>query len=362
MIGTLPRETFLFKPLPTRVLFGAGTRASLGDEVRGAGITRALVLTTPHQRELGKEVAAGLGDLAAGLFDGAAMHTPTDVTETALSALKTLGADGLVSVGGGSTIGLGKALAARTDLTQVVLPTTYAGSEMTPILGETENGLKTTRSGPEIQPEVVIYDVDLTRSLPVGMSVTSGINAIAHAIEALYAPNGNPVMDALALEGIRALVGALPEIVADPGNAPARQSALYGAWLCGTCLGNVGMALHHKLCHTLGGTFGLPHAETHTVVLPHALAYNAPAVPDVVAALTPILGQDPALGLHDLARELGAPISLNALGLPAESIDHATDLALQARYPNPRPLERDAIRATLARAWVGEAPIRKDKT
>ncbi|MFD1344069.1 maleylacetate reductase [Litorisediminicola beolgyonensis] len=357
MIGTLPRTTFRFAPLTTRVLFGAGTRSALPEEVRAAGITRALVLTTPHQAEMGASVAQGLGDLAAGQFTGAAMHTPVDVTETAISALRAARADGIVSVGGGSTIGLGKALAARTDLPQVVLPTTYAGSEMTPILGETENGLKTTRSGPEIQPETVIYDVELTRSLPVGMSVTSGINAIAHAVEALYATNGNPVMDALALEGIGALVSALPKFARTPDRMAAREEALYGAWLCGTCLGTVGMALHHKLCHTLGGSFGLPHAETHTVVLPHALAYNAPAVPEVIAALRPILGADPAAGLHALARDLGAPTSLRALGLPEEAIARATDLALQARYPNPRALKEDAIRATLTRAWAGESPI-----
>ncbi|EBA06873.1 maleylacetate reductase [Sagittula stellata] len=362
MIGTLPRDSFRFNPLPTRVLFGAGTRSALAEEVAAAGITRALVLTTPGQKGMGEEIAQGLGDLAVGVFGGAAMHTPTDVTQVALDALTAAGVDGVVSVGGGSTIGLGKALAARTGVAQVVLPTTYAGSEMTPILGETEDGLKTTRSGPEIQPEVVIYDIELTHSLPAGMSVTSGINAIAHAVEALYAPNGNPVMDALALEGIRALVGALPRIAADPAGGAGREAALYGAWLCGTCLGNVGMALHHKLCHTLGGSFGLPHAETHTVILPHALAYNAPAVPEVMAALRPILGDDPAAGLHALARDLGAPVSLRALDLPEDAIDRATELSMQARYPNPRPLEAEAIRATLARAWAGDAPISEGKT
>nr|WP_217701926.1 maleylacetate reductase [Phaeobacter sp. HF9A] len=353
----MPRDGFQFNPLPTRVLFGSGTRVLLAEEARAAGINRALVLTTPQQQAMGETVAQDLGELAVGLFSGAAMHTPTDVTDTAQEALTAAGADGVISVGGGSTIGLGKALAARTGVVQVVLPTTYAGSEMTPILGETEDGLKTTRSGPEIQPEVVIYDIELTRSLPVAMSVTSGINAIAHAVEALYAQNGNPVMDALALEGIRALVGALPGIVADPTSIEAREKALYGAWLCGTCLGNVGMALHHKLCHTLGGSFGMPHAQTHTVVLPHALSYNAPAVPQVIEALRPILGDDPAAGLHRLAQGLGAPVSLRELGLPEEAIARATDLAMQARYPNPRPLEQGAIRAMLARAWAGDPPI-----
>lgn len=353
-IGATPRDSFRFSPIPARVLFGSGTRGQIAEEIASLGIKKVLVLTTPHQARLGRDIAEDLGPVSAGLYSNATMHTPVDVTQDALGALQDSGADGLLAIGGGSTIGLGKALAARTDLPQVVVPTTYAGSEMTPILGETEDGVKTTRSGPEIQPELVIYDVDLTRGLPVAMSVTSGFNAIAHAIEALYATGGNPVVDALALEAIGALVEALPQIVQDPDSMAGREAALYGAWLCGICLGSVGMALHHKLCHTLGGSFGLPHAETHTVILPHALAYNAAAVPLVIERLKPLLGDDPAKGLQDLARRLGAPTALRDLGMEKNGIDRATDLALMARYPNPRLLDHGAIRATLHRAWAGD--------
>ena len=356
MIGTIKRDSFHFSPIPSRVLFGTGTRAQLGAEIEALGLNKVLVLTTPFQADFGVEISSELGSKSAGLFTEAAMHTPVEVTEKALACLKDSGADGLLAIGGGSTIGLGKALAARTGLDQIVLPTTYAGSEMTPILGETEKGLKTTRSGPEIQPEVVIYDVELTKTLPASMSVTSAINAIAHAVEAMYAPNGNPVMDALAVEGIKAIVTALPKIVANPESGEGREEALYGAWLCGICLGNVGMALHHKLCHTLGGSFGLPHAETHTVVLPHALAYNAPAVPSVIEKLAPILGDDPAVGLQALAHKLGAPTALRDIGMPEDGIPKATDLALKARYPNPRELEEAAIHACLSRAFNGETP------
>ena len=355
MPGALPRAGFTFAPISARVLFGAGTLDQLAGEVMRAGIARALVLTTPQQVDLGRGAASRLGTLSAGLFAEAAMHTPLPVTLRALEAFKAAEADGIVAIGGGSTIGLGKAIAARLDVPQVVVPTTYAGSEMTPILGETVDGVKTTRSGPEIQPEVVIYDVGLTHGLPAAISVTSGINAMAHAIEALYATGGNPVIDALALEGIAALVDALPLIVADPTGGGGRAGALYGAWLCGICLGGAGMGLHHKLCHTLGGAFGLPHADTHAVILPHALAYNASAVPTVIARLRPILGADPAQGLQDLATRLGAPTTLLDIGMPRDGLDHAADLALQARYPNPRPLERDAIRAMLGRAWDGAA-------
>ncbi len=355
-IGSIARERFRFSPISTRVLFGSGTRRELRGELIAEGINRALVLTTPQQVELGEEIAGDIGALSAGVFSGAAMHTPVGVTETALAMLEESGADGLVAVGGGSTIGLGKALAARTDLPQVVVPTTYAGSEMTPILGETAHGEKTTRSGPEIQPEVVIYDIELTRTLPKSMSVVSGMNAIAHGVEALYAANGNPVMDTLAMEGIGALARALPAIADAPDSGNGREAALYGAWLCGICLGNVGMALHHKLCHTLGGSFGLPHAETHTVILPHALAYNAPAVPGAMSRLEAVFGERPAEAIQALAQQLGAPHSLKALGMPEEGIARAAELAMKARYPNPRELDAAAIHATLRRAWSGERP------
>lgn len=199
--------------------------------------------------------------------------------------------------------------------------------------------------------------MDLTLTLPVGLSVTSGINAVAHAVEALYAEEANPVISMLAEAGIAALAWALPAIATDPGDWAARSDALYGAWACGTCLGSVGMALHHKLCHVLGGTFDLPHAETHTVVLPHAVAYNVPAAREAMARAAAALGmQDAAHGLFDLARSLGTPTSLREIGMPEAGLDRATDLAVASPYWNPRPIERDAIRALLDDAWHGRRP------
>ena len=217
-----------------------------------------------------------------------------------------------MALGGGSTIGLAKAIALRTDLPQIAIPTTYAGSEMTPILGETKDGRKTTQKSPKVLPEVVIYDVDLTMTLPQGLSGTSGINAIAHAVEALYAEDSNPIISVLAEQSIAALGRSLPKIAADPGDREARSDAQYGAFLAGACLGSVGMALHHKLCHTLGGMFDLPHSETHTIVLPHALAYNAPAVPKAVGARSPGRSALPTRrrGISALSRQVGAPQSL----------------------------------------------------
>lgn len=339
-----------------RVLFGAGRLADLSVELDRLSVRRALILTTSHQQDQGSAIAAMIGDRVAGIFSGAVMHTPVDVTERAMAQVAQLSADGVVAVGGGSTIGLGKAIAMRTDLPQIVVPTTYAGSEMTPILGETRDGLKTTRSDPKILPETVIYDVELTRTLPAAFAVTSGINAIAHAVEALYARDGNPGISLMAEEGIRLLAGALPRLVAgDDGDA--RDDALRGAWLCGACLGAVGMSLHHKLCHTLGGTFDLPHAETHTIVLPHAMAYNAPAVPVAASRVARALGvSDAAHGLFDLAKGLGAKLALRDIGMPRDGIERAADLAVRNAYWNPRALERDAIRDLILRAWGGERP------
>jgi maleylacetate reductase len=351
-----PGQSFTYIANPGRVIFGHGTVAQLSAEVDRLGLKRVLLLSTPFQRKEAEGLADQIGHRSAGIFAGAVMHTPVDVTEDALAVAREQGVDGVVAIGGGSTTGLSKAIAVRTGLPQIVVPTTYAGSEMTPILGETADGTKTTRSDPAILPEVVIYDVDLTLGLPPVLSGTSGINAIAHAVEALYARDRNPVISLMALEGIRALSGALPVISTDPGNKAARAAALYGAWLCGTCLGAVGMALHHKLCHVLGGTFDLPHAETHTIILPHALAYNAPAIPEIWQQLRSILGDDPAIALHQLAERIGAPKGLRAVGMPEEGIDEAAERALANPYWNPRPLEQAPIRQLIARAWHGAAP------
>ena len=350
-------KPFTYTSLPSRVIFGSGTLAGLGEEIRRLGCSRALILATPQQKAEAAALAERIGPLAVGLYANATMHTPVDVTGQALAVAKDLKADVTVALGGGSTTGFGKAIALRTDLPQIVIPTTYAGSEATPILGETKDGLKTTQRSMKVLPEVILYDVDLTLTLPVGLSVTSGMNAIAHAVEALYAQDANPVTSLMAQEAVRALAQALPVIVKDARNRDARSDALYGAWLCGICLGTVGMALHHKLCHTLGGSFDLPHAETHAVVLPHAVAYNAPSTPDAMRRLAGALNvRDPARGFYDLERELGAPASLQELGMPEEGLDKAADQALANPYWNPRPLERSAIRALLDDAWAGRPP------
>jgi maleylacetate reductase len=350
-------QPFVYNALPSRVIFGSGTISRLKTELERAGCSRALLLSTPEQAESLHRIAASLGPLAAGTFTQAAMHTPTDVTERALRQAQECGADCTIAFGGGSSTGLGKAIALRTDLTQIAVPTTYAGSEVTPIIGETKDGVKVTQRTLKVLPEIVIYDVDFTLSLPQRLTVTSGTNAIAHAVEALYAEDRNPVISMMAEQAIGAMGRALPAIVSDPQNREARTEALYGAWLCGVCLGSVGMALHHKLCHVIGGAFDLPHADTHTVILPYAMGYNAKAAPEADATVARALGgRNGTSALVDLAMRLGSPRSLESLGMPETGIDRAADLAVQNPYWNPRPIERTAVRALIAAAWAGATP------
>ncbi len=350
-------DRFTYTGLPARVLFGAGTLTSVADEVRGLDGGRALVLSTPGHKQKAEEVLGLLGDLGAGIFAEAAMHTPVEVTDRALDVVLDRQADCLVAIGGGSTVGLSKAIAYRTDLPQIAIPTTYAGSEMTRILGQTEGGRKTTVVTPTVLPEVAIYDVELTYSLPPHIAATSGMNAIAHAVEGLYAKDRNPVMSLVAEEAISIMGEALPRVVAAPDDTEARAQAFYGAWLCSMVLGSVGTALHHKLCHTLGGAFGLPHAETHTVVLPQAASFNAEAARDEMSRAARLLGaKGIGQGLYDLAKRMNAPTSLKELDMPEDGLDRAADLATQNPYWNPRSFTREDIRELLDDAWHGRRP------
>lgn len=353
--------SFTYDALPSRVVFGVGSVEKLGEELERLGGSKALVLSTPQQSELASDVAAKLGARAAGIFDRAAMHVPIEIAHEAREAARRSNADCCVAVGGGSTTGLAKAIALTAPLPIVAIPTSYAGSEMTPIWGLTQDGRKTTGRDARVLPKVVLYDAALTVSLPPAFSVTSGINAMAHCVEALYAKDANPVISLMAEEGIRAMAASLPQIVTEPANLDARSHALYGAWLGGVALGSVGMALHHKLCHTLGGSFGLPHAETHTVILPHATAYNSIAAPEAMARVARALGlprdaESAAAGLYDLAARLGAPVSLRELGMREEDLDRAADLAVQNPYYNPREVTREGVRELLQGAYDGRRP------
>lgn len=348
---------FIHESNAARVIFGAGSRTRAGEELDRLGITKAIVLSTPQQANLAADFAREIGGRAAIIYPGAAMHTPVEVTESALDAVRSVGADGILSAGGGSTTGLGKAIALRLDLPQLVVPTTFAGSEMTPILGQTERGLKTTLRSAKVLPETVIYDPDLVMTMPPEIAGPSGMNAIAHAVEALYPADVSPVSLLIAEEAIRALGKSLPVVVTTRDDKTAWAEALYGAWLAGICLGTVGMALHHKICHTLGGTFNLDHAGIHCLMLPYSAGYNREAAPDAMRRVARALGAaDAPAALYDLMKRLGTRTNLRDFGLNSSDLDRAADLAVSNPYWNPRPVERDGVREMLQKAYAGREP------
>lgn len=340
-----------------KVRFGTGLRNDVCAELSALESKKALILSTPQQVDMAMELTTTIGDRASGVFTRATMHTPVDVTDEAVEHAGAVQADSIVAIGGGSTIGLGKAIALRTGLPQIAIPTTYAGSEATPILGQTEGGIKTTLTDAKVLPRVILYDPELVASLPRAMTVTSALNAMAHAAEALYAKDGTEQTTELAVDGLNAFAESLPGVIENPSDLKARQETQLGAWACGTVLGLVGMALHHKLCHTLGGSFNLPHAETHAIVLPHAIAYNAGAVPELLTPVSDILGgSEPGSALWDFAKRMGAPLALKDLGLSEADLDRATEIALKNPYWNPQPVTADGLRALLQDAWAGGAP------
>ena len=352
------RDSFTYSGSPSRVVFGFGSVGRLTEEVDRLGVKKVLILSTPNQVGDAERLREILGRRAVGVYDGAVMHVPIETAREARRMAAELGADCAIAIGGGSTIGLGKAIALDSRLPIVAIPTTYAGSEMTPIYGLTENGVKKTGRDFRVLPKVVLYDPDLSVGLPPAVSIPSGINAIAHAAEALYAFDGNSVTSLMAEEGIRAMASALDTLRDDPRSRTAHWDAMYATWLCGSVLGQVSMGLHHKLCHTLGGSFDLPHAQTHAIMLPHTMAYNSEAATEAMEGLSRALGVgNGPQGLYDLLLRLGVPTALRQIGMPAGGLDQVAELAMSAPYPNPRPLKHEGIRALLQRAFDGAPPV-----
>jgi maleylacetate reductase len=352
---------FVFESLPGRIVFGAGRAGrDLAAEVGRLGAGRMLLIAASAESELAAELTAPLGKSVAASFDGVRPHVPTEVAAAAIAVAREAGADGLLSIGGGSTTGTAKAVARATGLPILAVPTTYAGSEMTPVWGETENGVKTTGRDLAVLPKVVLYDPVLTLGLPPSISAASGMNAIAHCVESLYAPGRNPLTTQLALEGIRAVAEALPQVVADPRDLDARGGALYGAYLAGASFAVAGSGLHHKICHALGGAYDLPHAETHSIVIPQVVAFQQPAAGPEMDAVAAALGAGPgeaASKLYSLASTLGLPLSLREIGMPVGGSEAVVD-AIVAAAPadNPRPIDADAVRDILAAAEAGTPP------
>ncbi len=351
-------RSFSYSLRSVRVVFAEGAVARLGEDTDDTvGASRLLVVSTPGRRPAAVAALNALGSRVAATFDGARLHVPGQVVAEALGMVRGLDADGLVAVGGGSAIGLGKALALETGLPLVAVPTTYSGSEMTDIWGISDGGRKRTGRDSRVAPRLVVYDPALTYSLPPEVTGPSGVNAVAHAVEALYSADGGPVASLLAAEGIRRLARSLPVLVTDPGDRASRWGALYGAHLCGRALDMASMGLHHKICHALGGILDLPHAVTHAIMLPYTAGYNAAAAPVAMATAASCLrAEDAPQGLWDLNRTLGIPRTLAELGVAPDDLGPVIEEATLRSYPNPAPVTAAGVRRILELALAGEPP------
>jgi alcohol dehydrogenase class IV len=355
-------RSFVYESLPGRVVFAVGALGRLGEEVDRLGVERALLIADPAHKRMADEVAETLGSRFATVFTDVEQHVPIEGARAAREAAGAAGADCVITIGGGSTTGYGKAVALESDLVTLAIPTTYAGSEMTPIYGMTVDGRKRTGRSHRVLPRTVIYDPELTVSLPPSVTGPSGMNALAHCVEALYGREANPITSVIAEEGIRALARGIPDSVRQPDDLEARSQALFGAYLAGAALAVVGVAIHHRICHVLGGTFGLPHGDVNAVILPHAVAFNRNAAAEAIERIARALGvADPAGGLHDLAVAIDAPTSLAELGMAEERLGEAARLIAESPPWNPRPVRVDEIEALLRDAFRGGRPAPVDR-
>jgi alcohol dehydrogenase class IV len=358
---------FVHEVPAARVVFAPGALDQVPAEVERLGSRRVLLIAGGYEKAYADRLDGQLGDRVIGRLEQIVMHVPADVARDAVLRARAADTDLLLCVGGGSATGLAKVVALDTGLPILAVPTTYAGSEMTPIWGLTEGARKTTGRDRRVLPRTVVYDPELTLSLPPDLSAASGMNALAHLVEALYAPDASPLVLLAAEEGVRALAAALPGVVTDPADPHARAGALYGAWLAGSALGTTTMGLHHKICHVLGGTYDLPHAATHAAVLPYVTAFNIPAAPQAARRLTTALraggseADDPAAALWDLGRRIGTPTSLGEIGFTTDLISDAARLVVDGRPRNPRPVNEPAVAELLRRACTGTRPPEVDQ-
>jgi alcohol dehydrogenase class IV len=350
---------FTYNALPGRIVFGVGCRSEIASEVDALGLRRIMVIADENAKADADELVDLLDDRVVTRWHEIAQHVPTELADAARHAATDHEIDGIVTVGGGSTTGLGKAIALVRDAPIVAVPTTYAGSEMTPIYGLTGEHKETGRDL-RVLPRAVVYDPELTVDLPVAVTTTSAFNAIAHSVEALYGPDSNPITSLMAQDAIRVLTAALPRLNADPHDVDLRSDLLYGAYLAGAVLAAVGMALHHKVCHVLGGSFGLVHGDVNAVVLPHVVAYNAKGAPEAIDKVGSAMDvADPAAALFDLAAAVGAPVSLESLGMPHEGLDEAARRTVSETSFNPTAVDEPSIRRLLEAAWRGQRPQRR---
>ncbi|RFS86079.1 maleylacetate reductase [Actinomadura spongiicola] len=349
--GASAADIAVHETFAVRVLLGRGASDRIADEAARLDARRVLLVSTPSAAATADRVAAALGERLAARFGRPVKHVPVEVTAQAMALVGDADADCVVAIGGGSAIGLGKAVSRRTGMPQIAVPTTYSGSEATPTVGETENGVKTTHRDPALTPGTVVYDPDLTLTMPSGLTRTSAVNALAHAVEALWSPDATMITDALATEAAAGVLSALPEVLADPTGPEARGRLQSAAWLAGLCLSQIRTGLHHQLAHVLGGAYDLPHAELHTMLLPHVMAFNLPSAPAAASRLARIAGRDPVDAVAELARAHEGPTRLSDLGVPREDLRGVAERVAAAPYPNPRPLTPDAVEGVLDEAW-----------
>ena len=336
---------------PQRVVFASGALLRVAEEAERLKFSRALVVATPGSGvRLGQKVVELLGARAAGLHAQAALHVPKAVAAAGLDAARANNADGLVAVGGGAAIGLAKMIARDSGLAILAVPTTYSGSEATPIFGLTDGERKITGRDLKVLPRTILYDPNLTLGLPATVSAASGMNAIAHCVEAFWADARTPVTLALASEAMRRFGKNLPAVVANGADASARAECLIGAWLAGTVLA-AGTGLHHKLAHVLGG-LGLPHAETHAIILPHVMRFNLAAAPEAKARLAEALGGgEPAEAIAAMLQKFPIPQRLRDVGFDRGKIDFAAGEIAAAKITSPRSASADDVRVLLAAAY-----------
>jgi alcohol dehydrogenase class IV/protocatechuate 3,4-dioxygenase beta subunit len=345
---------FTWQASPSRVTLRHGAVDAIADEVAHAGGSRALVIAGgPSVADGLQRVLRQLAERAVAVIDDAAQHVPADNATSAAARAREAGADIVVTIGGGSATGLGKAVAVMCSLPLIAIPTTYAGSEMTPVWGRTDGGRKVTERDDRALPVAVIYDPALYRGMPARLAGASGMNALAHCLEALWLPATSPMTRALAAFGVRQLTNGLPRVVADPDDTDAHAKNLVGACVAGLSFAQAGSGIHHRTCHVLGGGWNLPHAETHAVLLPHSTALVAAHSPETAQRLGHVMGGgDPAQRVFALLEQLDLPRSLAELGLPETALSNATQRVLAASRDDPLADEM-AVREMLAAAYAG---------
>jgi maleylacetate reductase len=340
-----------------RVLLGAGRRGDLLSELEARGTRSVLVIGGGHADDVVETLLDAFGDASVRLVKNVRQHVPVADVEATVALVDAAGIDTVVAIGGGSAIGLGKAVARDRDVTLAAVPTTYSGSEMTAIWGVSDGTVKRTGRDPSARPSLVIYDPALTVGLPAAVTAASAFNALAHCVEALWVDDRTPATTARSVEAIDVIVDALPVVISNGHDLGGRTRLLYGAYRAGQVIGVVGTALHHRTSHVLGGRYGLDHGGMNAVLLPHVVAYNAGWGSWEEAALASVLGDNPAGRLADVARRTGAPTSLGELGMPQAGIDAVLDEVIdRVGDSNPRPPDRDSLRSLLERAWRGEPP------